>query len=103
MAEVAALIDEAHMHGRKGRRGRMRLGIKVALRKRVDTGEHASLIDDEGIALRRRPARTLDGHLQHRVHAGGGAQAGELEEFMQKDRDLAQVQRDNFRKASQPA
>jgi imidazolonepropionase-like amidohydrolase len=30
-----------------------------------------------------------------------GPKRGELEEFLQKDRDVAQVQRDNFRKAVQ--
>jgi imidazolonepropionase-like amidohydrolase len=100
-AEVAALIDEAHMHGRKvAVHAHGAAGIKVALRNGVDTVEHASLIDDEGIAL----AKKTDAYLSMDIYnteytQTEGKKRGELEEFLRKDRDLAQVQRDNFRKA----
>jgi imidazolonepropionase-like amidohydrolase len=100
-AEVAALIDEAHMHGRKvAVHAHGAAGIKVALRNGVDTVEHASLIDDEGIALAKRTGAYLSMDIYNTEYTQTeGKKRGELEEFLQKDRDLAQVQRDNFRKA----
>ncbi len=100
-AEVAALIDEAHMHGRKvAVHAHGASGIKVALRNGVDTVEHASLIDDEGIALAKKTGTYLSMDIYNTEYTQAeGRKRGELEEFMQKDRDLAQVQRDNFRKA----
>ena len=100
-AEVAALIDEAHMHGRKvAVHAHGAAGIKVALRNGVDTVEHASLIDDEGIALAKKTGAYLSMDIYNTEYTQtAGKKRGELEEFLQKDRDLAQVQRDNFRKA----
>jgi imidazolonepropionase-like amidohydrolase len=100
-AEVAALIDEAHMHGRKvAVHAHGASGIKVALRNGVDTVEHASLIDDEGIELAKKTGAYLSMDIYNTEYTQTeGQKRGELEEFMQKDRDLAQVQRDNFRKA----
>ena len=100
-AEVAALIDEAHMHGRKvAVHAHGAAGIKVALRNGVDTVEHASLIDDEGIALAKKTGAYLSMDIYNTEYTQTeGKKRGELEEFLRKDRDLAQVQRDNFRKA----
>ena len=53
--EVAALVDEARMHGRKvAVHAHGASGIKVALRAGVDSIEHASLIDDEGLELAKK-------------------------------------------------
>jgi imidazolonepropionase-like amidohydrolase len=53
--EVAALVDEARMHGRKvAVHAHGAAGIKIALRAGVDTIEHASLIDDEGLELAKK-------------------------------------------------
>jgi imidazolonepropionase-like amidohydrolase len=100
-AEVAALIDEAHMHGRKvAVHAHGAAGIKVALRNGVDTVEHASLIDDEGIALAKKTGAYLSMDIYNTEYTQTeGKKRGELEEFLQKDRDIAQAQRDNFRKA----
>jgi imidazolonepropionase-like amidohydrolase len=100
-AEVAALIDEAHMHGRKvAVHAHGAAGIKVGLRNGVDTVEHASLIDDEGIALAKKTGAYLSMDIYNTQYTQTeGKKRGELEEFLRKDRDLAQVQRDNFRKA----
>ena len=102
-AEVAALIDEAHMHGRKvAVHAHGAAGIKVALRNGVDTVEHASLIDDEGIALAKKTGAYLSMDIYNTEYTQTeGRKRGELEEFLQKDRDLAEVQRENFRKAVQ--
>jgi imidazolonepropionase-like amidohydrolase len=42
----------------------------------------------------------LDGHLQHRLHPGRGRpKNGVLEDNLRKDRDIGEMQRENFRKA----
>lgn len=99
--EVKALIDEAHMHGRKvAVHAHGASGIKVALRNGVDTVEHASLIDDEGIALAKKTGAYLSMDIYNTEFTQEyGRKIGTLEEFLKKDASIAQVQRDNFRKA----
>ena len=101
--EVAAIVDEAHMHGRKvAVHAHGANGIKVALRAGVDTIEHASLIDDEGLRLAREKGAFLSMDIYNTEYTQSeGPKRGELEEFLRKDREVAQVQRDNFRKAVQ--
>ncbi|HET7203940.1 MAG TPA: amidohydrolase family protein [Steroidobacteraceae bacterium] len=99
--EVAAIVDEAHMHGRKvAVHAHGANGIKVALRAGVDTVEHASLIDAEGLELARRNGAFLSMDIYNSEYTQSeGPKRGELEEFLRKDREVAQVQRDAFRKA----
>jgi imidazolonepropionase-like amidohydrolase len=99
--EVAALVDEAHMHGRRvAVHAHGANGIKVALRAGVDTIEHASLIDEEGLELARKNGAFLSMDIYNSEYTQAeGPKRGELEEFLKKDRDIAEVQRENFRKA----
>jgi len=99
--EVAAIVEEAHMHGRKvAVHAHGANGIKVALRAGVDTIEHASLIDDEGLELARKNGAFLSMDIYNSEYTQSeGPKRGELEEFLRKDREVAQAQRDNFRKA----
>ncbi len=99
--EVAALIDEAHMHGRRvAVHAHGADGIKVAIRAGVDTVEHASLIDDEGLKLAKQRGTFLSMDIYNNEYTQSeGPKRGELEEFLRKDREVAQVQRDNFQKA----
>lgn len=99
--EVAALIDEAHMHGRKvAVHAHGADGIKVAIRAGVDTVEHASLIDDEGLQLAKKNGTFLSMDIYNTEYTQAeGPKRGELEEFLRKDREIAEVQRENFRKA----
>lgn len=100
--EVAALIDEAHMHGRKvAVHAHGADGIKVAIRAGVDTVEHASLIDDEGLQLARKAGTFLSMDIYNTEYTQTeGPKRGELEEFLRKDREVAEIQRQNFRKAA---
>jgi imidazolonepropionase-like amidohydrolase len=102
-AEVAALVDEAHMHGRKvAVHAHGANGIKVALNAGVDTIEHASLIDQEGLDLAKKNDAYLSMDIFNTEYTQTeGPKRGELEEFLRKDREVAQAQRDNFRKAVQ--
>lgn len=99
--EVAALIDEAHMHGRRvAVHAHGADGIKVAIRAGVDTVEHASIIDDEGLQLAKKAGTWLSMDIYNTDYTQSeGPKRGELEEFLRKDREVAQVQRDNFQKA----
>jgi imidazolonepropionase-like amidohydrolase len=100
--EVAALIDEAHMHGRKvAVHAHGADGIKVAIRAGVDTVEHASLIDDEGLQLAKKAGTFLSMDIYNTEYTQTeGPKRGELEEFLRKDREVAEIQRENFRKAA---
>lgn len=99
--EVTALIDEAHMHSRRvAVHAHGASGIKVAIRAGVDTVEHASLIDDEGIALAKKNGTFLSMDIYNTDYTQSeGPKRGELEEFLRKDREIGEVQRENFRKA----
>jgi imidazolonepropionase-like amidohydrolase len=99
--EVAALIDEAHMHNRRvAVHAHGASGIKVAIRAGVDTVEHASLIDDEGLQLARKMGTYLSMDIYNTEYTQAeGPKRGELEEFLRKDREVADAQRENFRKA----
>jgi imidazolonepropionase-like amidohydrolase len=99
--EVSALIDEAHMHGRRvAVHAHGASGIKVAIRAGVDTVEHASLIDDEGLALAKRSGTFLSMDIYNTDYTQSeGPKRGELEEFLRKDREIGETQRENFRKA----
>jgi imidazolonepropionase-like amidohydrolase len=101
--EVAALVDEAHMHGRRvAVHAHGANGIKVALKAGVDTIEHASLIDQEGLELAKKNGAYLSMDIYNTEYTQSeGPKRGELEEFLRKDREVAQAQRDNFRKAVQ--
>ena len=101
--EVAAIVDEAHMAGRRvAVHAHGTAGIKVALKAGVDTIEHASLIDDEGLELAKKNGAWLSMDIYNTEYTQtAGPKRGELEEFLRKDREVAQAQRDNFRKAVQ--
>ena len=102
-AELRAAAEEAHMLGMKvAAHAHGAPGIKAALRAGIDTIEHASLVDDEGIRLaveRRQPVWfSMDIYNTDYTQAEG-AKNGILEDNLRKDREVAQIQRDNFRKA----
>lgn len=99
--EVRAAVDEArrnnsyaiaHAHGAEG--------IKIALRAGVRSIEHASLIDDEGIAL----AKAKGAWLVMDIYNGDyinqiGARDHWPEEILRKNRDTTDLQRQGFTKA----
>lgn len=99
--EMQALIDEAHMAGRKvAVHAHGAEGIKSAIRAGVDTVEHASLIDEEGLQLAKKGGIYLSMDIYNSDYTQAeGPKRGELEEFLRKDREIAQTQRENFRKA----
>ncbi len=101
--ELRAIADEAHQWGlRVAAHAHGASGIKAAIRAGIDTIEHASLVDEEGIKLaaaRKQPVWfSMDIYNTDYTQAEG-AKNGVLEDNLRKDREVAQIQRDNFRKA----
>jgi imidazolonepropionase-like amidohydrolase len=101
LAEMKSIVDEAHMQGlRVAAHAHGASGIKEAIRAGVDTIEHASLIDDEGVRLAKEKGAWLSMDTYNTEFTQSeGARTGVLEENLRKDREIADVQRENFRKA----
>ena len=99
--EMKAIVDEAHQWGLKvAAHAHGAAGINDAIRAGVDTIEHASLIDDEGIALAKRHGAWLSMDIFNTDYTQAEGKAnGVLEDNLRKDREIAQIQRDNFRRA----
>jgi imidazolonepropionase-like amidohydrolase len=99
--EMKAIADEAHMDGmRVAAHAHGADGIKAAIRAGIDTIEHASLVDDEGIRLAKEHGTWFSMDIYNTDYTQAeGRKNGVLEENLKKDRDIGQIQRDNFRKA----
>ena len=102
-AELRAIAEEAHQWGlRVAAHAHGAAGIKAAIRGGIDTIEHASLIDDEGIRLaatRTQPVWLSMDIYNSEYTQAEGAKNGVLEDNLRKDREIADAQRENFRKA----
>jgi len=99
--EMKAVVDEAHMAGLKvAAHAHGASGIREAVRAGVDTIEHASLVDDEGIklALQKGAYFSMDIYNTDYTQAEG-KKNGVLEDNLRKDRDIGEIQRQNFKKA----
>jgi imidazolonepropionase-like amidohydrolase len=101
--ELRAIADEAHQWGLQvAAHAHGADGIKAAIRADIDTIEHASLVDDEGIKLavaRVRPVWFSMDIFNTDYTQAEGAKNGVLPDNLRKDREIAQIQRDNFRKS----
>lgn len=101
--ELRVIAEEAHQWGlRVAAHAHGAEGIKAAIKAGVDTIEHVSLVDDEGIKLaaaRARPVWFSMDIFNTEYTQAEGAKNGVLEDNLRKDREVAQIQRDNFRKA----
>jgi imidazolonepropionase-like amidohydrolase len=101
LAEMKAVADDAHMLGLKvAAHAHGAAGIKDAIRAGVDTIEHASLIDDEGIRLARERGAWLSMDIYNTDYTQAeGKKNGVLEDNLRKDREIGETQRQNFAKA----
>lgn len=101
LSDMKAVADDAHMYGLKvAAHAHGTNGIKDAIRAGVDTIEHASLIDDEGIELARKYGAYLSMDIYNTEYTQSeGKKNGVLEDNMRKDREVADAQREGFRKA----
>lgn len=100
-AEMKAVADDAHMLGLKvAAHAHGAAGIRDAIRAGVDTIEHASLIDEEGIRLARQHGAWLSMDIYNTEYTQAeGRRNGVLEDNLRKDREIAEIQRENFRRA----
>ncbi len=99
--ELRAAVEEAHAAGRKiAAHAHGARGIKNAVIAGVDSIEHGSLIDDEGIALMLRHGTWLVADIYNDDYILGRAREFHIpEEFIEKERKVGQLQRENFAKA----
>ena len=99
--EIKAIVDEAHATGLKvAAHAHGASGIKAAILGGVDTIEHASLVDDEGIKLAIQKGAYFGMDIYNTDYTQAeGKKNGVLEENLQKDRDIGLIQRQNYQKA----
>jgi imidazolonepropionase-like amidohydrolase len=99
--ELQAIVDEANHFGlRVEAHAHSPEGIKNAIRAGVASVEHATMIDDEGIALAKQHGTYLDMDIYDEECIQDGGRKGNVpKDFLEHDAQLGQIQRDNFRKA----
>jgi imidazolonepropionase-like amidohydrolase len=91
-AAAFGLRVEAHAHAAEG--------IKNAIRAGVASVEHATMIDDEGIALAKEHGTYLDMDIyDEECIQEAGRQSNMPKDFLEHDRELGELHRQNFRKA----
>jgi imidazolonepropionase-like amidohydrolase len=99
--ELQAIAVEAHKLGRKvAAHAHGTQSIKDAINAGIDSIEHSSLIDDEGIALAKQHGTYLDFDIYNDDFIlQEGAKAGMLPESIEKEKKIGRLQRENFRHA----
>jgi imidazolonepropionase-like amidohydrolase len=101
LEELTAIAEEAHKLGRKvAAHAHGTQSIKDAIRAGIDSIEHASLIDDEGIALAKQHGTFLVFDIYNDDYIlAEGLKSGMLPESVEKEKALGKLQRTNFRRA----
>jgi imidazolonepropionase-like amidohydrolase len=101
LEELQAAVDEASHFGlRVESHAHSPEGIKNAIRAGVASIEHATMIDDEGIALAKQHGTYLDMDIYDEECIQEEGKQGKMpKDFLEHDAELGQIQRDNFRKA----
>ena len=99
--ELSAAVDEARNFGlRVEAHAHAAEGIKNAIRAGVASIEHATLIDDEGIALAKQHGTYLDMDIyDEECIQDQGKKNATPADFLEHDRGLGELHRRNFTKA----
>jgi len=99
--ELKVAAEEAHMAGRKiAAHAHGTQGIKNAILAGIDSIEHASLIDDEGIRLAKERGVYLVMDIYNDDYIRGKAvEFGLPKENVEKEKMVGELQRQNFEKA----
>lgn len=99
--EMAAIAEEAHKLGRKvAAHAHGTQAIKDAIRAGIDSIEHSSLIDDEGIALAKQHGTYLVFDIYNDTYIlNEGPKVGMLPESIEKEKAIGKLQRENFGRA----
>ncbi|MVZ98270.1 amidohydrolase family protein [Sphingorhabdus sp. IMCC26285] len=91
-AKAKGIFVTAHAHGA--------IGIKNAIRAGVRSVEHASLIDDEALAMAKKAGTWLVMDIYNGDYINDiGTKEGWPEEYLRKNRETTDVQRAGFAKA----
>jgi imidazolonepropionase-like amidohydrolase len=103
LEEMQAIAAEAHKLGRKvAAHAHGAESIRDAIRAGIDSIEHSSLIDDEGIRLAKEHGTYLVFDIYNDDYIlAMGEKAGMLPESIEKEKQIGRLQRENFRKAFQ--
>jgi len=101
LEELQAEVEEAHAFGlRVEAHAHNAQGIKNAIRAGVASVEHATLIDDEGIALAKKNGTYLDMDLYEEDCIQEGGRKGTIPlDFLEHNRAVNEKYLQNFRKA----
>jgi len=101
LEEMQAIATEAHKLGRKvAAHAHGTESIKDAIRAGIDSIEHSSLIDDEGIRMAKEHGTYLVFDIYNDDYIlGMGEKVGMLPESIEKEKKVGKLQRANFRKA----
>ncbi|HKD51984.1 MAG TPA: amidohydrolase family protein [Candidatus Acidoferrum sp.] len=99
--ELLAAVDEARNFGlRVAAHAHAAEGIKNAIRAGVASIEHATLIDDEGLALAKEHGTYLDMDIYDEECIQDASKKNPTPaDFLEHDRELGEIQRRNFTKA----
>jgi imidazolonepropionase-like amidohydrolase len=99
--ELQAAVDEAgHFGLRVAAHAHSPEGIKNAIRAGVASIEHATMIDDEGLALAKQHGTYLDMDIYDEECIQEDGKKGNVPaDFLEHDAQLGEIQRQNFRKA----
>ena len=101
LEEMEALVDEAHMHGRKvAVHAHGTAGIRNAILAGADSIEHASFLTDEVIELAKERGTPFVMDIYATEHIlSEGDESGVLPESLEKEREVGETQRKSFRRA----
>lgn len=101
LEELSKAVSEAHRRGiTVAAHAHGTEGITASIKAGVDSVEHASFIDDEGIKLAKKNGTVLSMDIYVTEYIlSEGEKAGILEESLEKERQTGGKQRENFRKA----
>lgn len=99
--ELTAIVEEAHARGLKvASHAHGTQGIKNAIMAGVDTVEHASILDEDAIAMAKERGVYLSMDIYNTEYTLSEGEAnGVLAESLDKERQISQLQRDSFRNA----
>lgn len=99
--EMNALVDEAHRWGRKvAAHAHGAEAIKMAIRAGVDSVEHCSFIDEEGLKLARQHGTWLDFDIYNDDYIlSEYGKLGVPQAQLDKEKLVGRTQRENFRRA----
>lgn len=100
--EMKAAVDEAHLRGLiTAAHAHGASGIKAAIRAGVDSIEHCSFLDDEGIKLALKHGTYLSCDIYNTEYTLAFGEAnGVPEENINKEKLVSKAQRESFRKAT---